>query len=197
MSSARLLDLVIPAPIGTPLRKLTSPLPSTGPYRIASFTRGKVLTLARNTFFHEWSAGAQPAGFVDGFTWIKMANARAAANAVTEGRADLAELTPLGESGTATGSLVNSLRIEAPSRVHSYVTQGTWFGVINSTAPPFDRLKARQAFNYAVDRREEAAQLSTPSTAPPMVHCHVPSRGFGFWSRCIRARQPGISRPAV
>ena len=99
----KLTLLVVPAPVGTALGRLTSPLPSTGPYRITKYTQGKRLTLARNPFFHEWSAGAQPAGFVDGFTWIKVASARAAANTVTEGRADLAELTPLGELGTENG----------------------------------------------------------------------------------------------
>ena len=85
---------VAPTPPGTSMGRLTSPVPGTGPYRIAAYTRNKRFTLARNTFFREWSAAAQPAGFLDGITWVKVADARAAADAVRQGRADLAELNP-------------------------------------------------------------------------------------------------------
>ncbi|MDX6299764.1 MAG: hypothetical protein QOF53_978, partial [Nocardioidaceae bacterium] len=87
----KLTLLVVPAPPGTPMHTIATPLPGTGPYRIASYVPDKRFTLARNPYFHEWSAGAQPAGFVDGMVWAKVADARAAADAVTQGRADLAE----------------------------------------------------------------------------------------------------------
>ena len=32
----------------------------------------KAFTLARNRYFHQWSAPAQPAGFVDEITWVKV-----------------------------------------------------------------------------------------------------------------------------
>ncbi len=176
----KLTILVVPAPAGTPLRQLKSPLPGTGPYRITSYLRDKKLTLARNTFFREWSAGAQPAGFLDGMTWIKVADAREAADAVREGRADLAELTPLGEAGTAVGALVDALRVEAPGRVHGSAVQATEFGVLNSSIPPFNVLEARQAFNYAVDRRRTVRLLGGSSVAvgtcqliPPSVPSYV------------------------
>jgi DNA-binding SARP family transcriptional activator/ABC-type transport system substrate-binding protein/streptogramin lyase len=171
----KLTLMVVPAPPGTPLHRLKAPLPGTGPYRIASFTQGKTLSLARNRFFHQWSAGAQPGGFVDRITWVRVANAQEAAHAVTQGQADLAELTPLGGSGPAGGSLVDQLRIEAPSRVHSNLTQGTAFGVLNSSIPPFDKLRARQAFNYAVDRRRVVRLLGGPSVVVPACQLVPPS----------------------
>jgi YVTN family beta-propeller protein len=167
--------MVVPAPPGTPLRKLTSPLPGTGPYRISSFTQGKKLSLARNKFFHEWSAGAQPSGFVDAITWLKVSDARAAAHAVMRGRADLAELTPLGGWSAAAGSLVDELRTQAPSSVHSSLVQATSFGVLNSSAPPFDNLKARQGFNYAVDRTTAVQIMGGPSVAVATCQLVPPS----------------------
>lgn len=171
----KLTMLVVPVPPGTPLHKLMSPPPSTGPYRIAAFTQGKRLTLARNRFFHEWSAGAQPDGFVDRMTWIKVPDTRAAAHAVTQGRVDLAELTPLGGSNAAEGALVDHLRVEVPARVHSSLTQGTAFGVLNSSAPPFNSLRARRAFNYAVDRRKVVQIMGGPSVVVPACQLVPPT----------------------
>ena len=60
-----------------------------------------------------------------------------------------------------------SLRVVAPSRVHSSIVQGTDFGVLNSSVPPFDNVLARRAFNYAVDRNKVVKLLGGPSRGPP------------------------------
>jgi len=171
----KLTFMVVPAPPGTPLGRIRSPLPGTGPYRITSFKQGTELSLARNRFFEQWSAGAQPDGFVDRIAWMKVRDAREAAHAVTEGRADLAELTPLGGWSPVVGSLVDELSIEAPSRVHSSLVQGTVFGILGSSAPPFNRLEARQAFNYAVDRTKLVRLLGGPSVVVPTCQLMPPS----------------------
>ena len=171
----KLTLLVAPTPPGTSLGRLTSPVPGTGPYRIASYSRDKTFTLARNPFFREWSAPAQPAGFLDTVTWVKVADARAAADAVRQGRADLAELNPLAEDGAAVGSLVDRLRVTVPSRVHSSIAQSTIFGVLNSSIPPFDNPLARRAFNYAVDRRKAVSRMGGPSVAIATCQLMPPS----------------------
>ena len=44
----KLTILVVPAPPGTPLGRITSPLPGTGPYRISAYRRGSEFALSRN-----------------------------------------------------------------------------------------------------------------------------------------------------
>ncbi|MEP6817432.1 MAG: BTAD domain-containing putative transcriptional regulator [Marmoricola sp.] len=174
----KLTLLLVPTPPETPLGRITSPIPGTGPYRIASFTPKTAFTLERNGFFRQWSAPAQPVGFLDVITWIKVADAHEAAAAVQQGRADLAELTPLGEQGPAVGSLVDALRVTAPSRVHSSIMQSTSFGVVNSAIPPFNSVLARRALNYAVDRNKAVKILGGHSVAIPtcqLVPLSMPS----------------------
>ena len=47
----KLTLFVVPTPPGTPVGKLDSPLPGTGPYQVAPSDEGTVLTLARNPWF--------------------------------------------------------------------------------------------------------------------------------------------------
>src|SRR5262249_27943951 len=57
-------------PAGTPMhRRLTHPLPATGPYEITSYQRSREVKLVRNPYFHEWSAAAQPDGYANEIVW--------------------------------------------------------------------------------------------------------------------------------
>ena len=161
----KLTILVVPAPPGTPLGRISSPLPGTGPYRISSYQKGKEFALSRNPYFHEWSAPAQPDGFLDAITWNEMAGTGRAADAVRHDRADLAELTPLFANAKRSGSLVDGFKIVVPSLVHPSITQTTAFGVLDSATPPFDNTLARPAINYAVDRREAVRLMGGDSVA--------------------------------
>ena len=171
----KLTLLVVPTPPETPLGKITSPIPGTGPYRIASYSRDEetkaltALTLARNQYFQQWSAPAQPDGFVDSIVWVKAARGHKAVQAVQEGRADLAEFIRAEEEDPASiESLFERLNRTAPSRMHSSIAApGTFFAVLNSSTPPFNQLLARQAFNYAIDRTKAIAVLGLSSQAGP------------------------------
>jgi streptogramin lyase len=171
----KLTLLVVPTPQGTPMRNLTTPLPGTGPYRISSYLPKKAFALQRNPYFRQWSAPAQPAGFLDAITWVKVANTRAAADAVLQERADLAELTPLGGTSVAAGALVDALQVQQPSRLQHSVLQATTFGVVNSSQPPFRSRLARRAFNFAIDRNRAVALLGGPSVAPLSCQLIPPS----------------------
>ena len=137
--------------------------------------KGKEFALSRNPYFHEWSAPAQPDGFLDAITWTKVADTRTAADAVRHDRADLAELTPLFANPEQSGSLVDALKIAVPSLVHPSITQTTEFGVLDSATPPFDNTLARQAVNYAVDRREAVRLMGGDSVATATCQLVPPS----------------------
>ena len=171
----KLTMLVVPTPPGTPLGELKEPLPGTGPYRISTYVPHRAFTLERNEYFHEWSAGAQPDGFVDRVVWLKVADVHAAAQAVDDGRADLAELTVLGEEGPLAQGLVDQYLVTAPSRLHGNVMQGTGFVVINSAVPPFTDVRVRRAFNYAIDRRRIVQAEGGPSYSETTCQLVPPS----------------------
>ena len=122
-----------------------------------------------------WSAPAQPDGFLDAITWTKMAGTRRAADAVRHDQADLAELTPLFANPEQSGSLVDGFKIAVPSLVHGSTTQTTEFGVLDSATPPFDNTLARQAVNYAVDRREAVRLMGGDSVARATCQLVPPS----------------------
>ncbi|MGE0170343.1 ABC transporter substrate-binding protein [Nocardioides sp.] len=197
----KLTLLVFPAPRGTPIREVTRPLPGTGPYQISTYVVNERFTLTRNPYFHEWSSAAQPAGFPDDLTWIKVADAGAAADAVRRGQADLAELTPLGEQGAEVGALVDRLKLTSPSRVHSSLVQATSFGFLNASRPPFDHPKARRALNFAFDRRRAVQLLGGSSVAratcqlmPPGMPSYRPYCPFTTGSGEEGYRGPDLAR---
>ena len=164
----KLTLLLVPTPPGTPVGRLSSPLPGTGPYQISAYDTDKVFALTRNPYFRQWSAAAQPAGFPDAITWVKTGNVQEAADAVLLGRADLAQLTPLFADPAETGPLVSSLYVAEPDRLHHSVVQGTSFGVLNSSIPPFDnRRPARRSTTRSTEegRRADGWPWSPPRPA--------------------------------
>ena len=171
---AKLTWFVFPAPPGTPLTKVHSPLPGTGPYRIAAFTQSKVYRLERNHWFHEWSYAAQPDGYADVITWMKVASAKAAAAAVIAGLADLAPLTTLTDRRSS--QLIEDLRRRYPLELHSDPFWGTTYEVLDNREPPFNDVRARQALNYATDRRKLVDLYGGPSMAT--ATCQLLPPGF-------------------
>jgi ABC-type transport system substrate-binding protein len=95
----RLTYFVYPAPPGTPSGQLTTPLPATGPYKIAGVHHrrdksGRIIettfdTLVRNPYFRQWSFAAQPAGYPDVMRWRAFDNSQDAIKAVLDGQLDI------------------------------------------------------------------------------------------------------------
>ena len=88
--------------------------------------------------------------------------------------ADLAELTPLGVLGPPAGPLVDALRLTAPSQLRHTVLQAIDFARPELGPTALQRRRARQAFNYAVDRRKFVALLGGPSVARPTCQLMPP-----------------------
>ena len=158
-------------------------VPSTGPYRVASFvqrradkqfntTRPGQLVLVRNPRFHVWSAAAQPRGNPDRIVVdIGPMPARGIRD-VEKGRADLVlRIQPrLDTTGLIT---------RRPNQVHLYPSPYVLFIFLNTTVPPFDNVAARRAVAYALDRRA-LATADGPNTGtvtcqflPPDLQGHV------------------------
>jgi ABC-type transport system substrate-binding protein/DNA-binding SARP family transcriptional activator len=140
-------------------------LPATGPYMTASFRPNRSWVLVRNPQFHEWSRGAQPAGFPDRI--VLKAASRNQVAALEHGAADVLLAPPLGG--------VDALARRYASQVHIDPAGATFALVTNTRVAPFDRLAVRQALNYAIDRNRIARLTGSSLTAQPTCQVLAPT----------------------
>lgn len=151
-------------PSGTPDRDVSGPeLVGTGPYRVAGFTPGREVVLARNPRFVPWSSAAQPPGFPDRIVW-RLDEAPDGA------RADVAL-----EPGV---DVVARLRRTAPQRLHTTPIPYTEYVWLNTRVAPFDRADARRALAYAIDRAALARGLPARGRASLHATCQILTPGF-------------------
>jgi peptide/nickel transport system substrate-binding protein len=140
-----------------------APLPATGPYEIAEIDAKRgVIRLVRNPRFHVWAAGAQPAGFPDSIVERFGYTGASAVRAVEDGSADI---TSNGGSQAWSPAIASSLQRDESSQLHSTPTLipvGVWF---NTSLPPFNDVRVRQAVNDAVDRNHLVALAGGPTVA--------------------------------
>lgn len=165
------LPVAFPIPAGTPAGLQTRGIPGTGPYVITSYAPGTPahphgrLVLARNRYFRQWSAAAQPSGFPDQIVITTGYGERQELAAVEQGRADVAW-------DAAPPQAVPSLASEYPAQLHHSVAAGTGYLWLNARKPPFDNVLARRALNFAVDRAA-LARASPHSFADGQVTCQL------------------------
>ncbi len=203
--SGNLLDLLASAvamPPGRPLAEVTSPIPATGPYQIATYRPDKLMILTRNQFFHEWSAAAQPDGFPERIEYrmLPPENANDAVSAVAAATADWAN------AGDAYARLdahaVDGLRTTFGSRLHLTPSQNMQGIFLNTRVAPFDDVRVRKALAYAIDRKAVADDWTGPALptcqfVPPDYPGYRPScpytsdRDAAVWhgSNVVKAQQ--------
>jgi ABC-type transport system substrate-binding protein/DNA-binding SARP family transcriptional activator len=185
---AFLYQLALPfgaaVPSGTPGIGPGAPaLPATGPYRIASYSPGRRVLLARNPRFRPWSATAQPAGFPAQISIRLSLPAAEEAAAVAAGRADIMLDTP--PAGT-----LDSLRRRVPQQMHTYPLGETEAMFLNTRLAPFNRAGVRQALDLAVDRARLVQLAGGPELARPT--CQILPPGFpGYYPYCAATINPG------
>jgi peptide/nickel transport system substrate-binding protein len=164
-------------PGSTPRRPAgTHPLPATGPYMIATYRPRRLLRLIRNPFFHEWSRAAQPDGYPDRIEVRIAGQAADAIRDVVDGKGDVVLL-----SEPFTPKQVSMLEVRYASQMKTAPSPNLQALFLNTRVPPFNRLDARRAINFAVDRAAATNAWGGPSVAqktcqilPPIVPDYRP-----------------------
>jgi peptide/nickel transport system substrate-binding protein len=139
------LPFAFPVPSDTPAEDQgLEPLPATGPY-IVTESGPKGVELERNTAFEEWSAAAQPDGFVDAISWRFSEVPHQAFSRLQAGDLDVMVSEP-GPQDLAV------LRSTHPDQVLTWPAPFTLFVGFDTVKPPFDDERVRQAVSFALDR---------------------------------------------
>ena len=171
-------------PADTPTTDAGSvPLAGTGPYFFSAYDPNKGLTMSRNPHFKVWSEDAMPDGYPDAVQYDFGLTDEAEVNAVMNGEADWMFDQPptdrLGEIGT-----------KYKDQVYINTLTAWWYAPMNTRLAPFDNIKARQAVNYAIDRKALVNLFGGPVLASPV--CQVLPPGFpGHEDYCPYSKDPG------
>ena len=156
-------------PRATPERQARTPLPATGPYMITRYFPGRELRLARNPYYHEWSAAAQPSGYPDRITIPLGLSPAQADSAIASGQVDFDPNLGRLPGRDATDLLVNR-RVQV--QIHPALATGFLF--LNTNVPPFTYLAVRRAFNLAYDRSAAVDGWGERSPRSPPASCSRP-----------------------
>jgi peptide/nickel transport system substrate-binding protein len=183
------LPFAFPVPVGTPIEDQGfDPVPATGPYEISSADEEGVV-LERNEGFRQWSAAAQPDGFVDRIEWTFGKDTDATFDRLLAGRVDwVADIIPFDALAELTTSYPGQL-VQAALPVTDYMA-------INLDAAPFDDPRVRRAVNFAVDRAHVQELLGGEQVS--RVTCQILPLNFPAYEPfCPYTKDPGSawSRP--
>ena len=137
------LGFAAPVPAGTPPAIQNGTIPSTGPYRISNYTVNQGFTMVRNKYFKP--TRYIPRGNPNKIEVSLVSDANAAVQRVINGQADYtnAAIPP---------DRIGSIKSKGKLVVHATAPANTYYFWMNATTAPFNKLKVRQAVNYAIDR---------------------------------------------
>jgi peptide/nickel transport system substrate-binding protein len=122
--------------------------PGTGPYMWKSYDPNKEAVLVRNPFFKVWNPEAQPAGYPDEIVEKYGLQISDEVTQVERGAAD-----EVFDGDVIPADRLNELNSpQYASQVHVNPLTADWYMALNTTTPPFNNPKARQAINFAADR---------------------------------------------
>jgi peptide/nickel transport system substrate-binding protein len=135
-------------PSGTPMKSLTnSPPPGVGPYEIASVVPNKSFSLTRNPHFTSSTVPGVPAAHVDVNVKI-VSNNQSEAEQVLDNTADVFDY-----NDSIPPTLISQVESQASGRYAKEPTVSGEYFFLNTKAKPFNNPLAREAVNYAIDRR--------------------------------------------
>jgi peptide/nickel transport system substrate-binding protein len=145
------LMFVAPVPQDTPVEdQSTSPIPATGPYMITKSQPGQGWEYARNPYWEKANGKAMPdlpSGSIDGAKITIVRNEQSQVDDVERGKFEWMQNPP-------PASRYAQVKEEFEgTQFREEPTISTYFFWMNTTEPPFDDVKVRQAVNHAVDPR--------------------------------------------
>jgi YVTN family beta-propeller protein len=183
LSNLTIGGLATAVPPGTPFRNVRdTPIPGTGPYEIASASRQEI-HYVRNPYFREWSHAAQPAGNPDQIIMRFGLRPRQEVKAIEQDHADwTADALP--------AALLPELETRFAGQLHTLPDAETDTLQLNTTLPPFNDVRVRQALNLAIDRAAVARFYGGTTLARPT--CQVLPPGLtGYVRYCPWTSDPG------
>jgi len=135
------LVFAAPVPAGTPNAIQNGNIPTLGPYRITNYTPNAGFKMVRNKFFKPTKY--IPRGNPNVVDVKLIGDANAATQRVIGGQADYSN-----------GAIPPDRIANAKSRAHLLLrpSANTYYFWMNIREAPFNKLKVRQAVNYAIDR---------------------------------------------
>jgi ABC-type transport system substrate-binding protein len=168
-------EFTAPVPSYIPARDVgQDPVPGTGPYVITRYVPDRQVVFARNRYFREWSAAAQPDGSPDSIVWTFGTSLTREVTQIQTGQADWTDDTLPG---------VAQLAAQFPSQVHISPLPEIVYTAFNTRAAPFNDPAVRRAFSLAADRGRFAALLGGPDLAVPT--CQILPPGIpGYQPYC-------------
>jgi YVTN family beta-propeller protein len=164
-----------PVPAYVPMRDSgTNPVPGTGPYAITRYIPGQKVVFARNPYFREWSAAAQPQSSLAGMVWTFGGSVARETTEIEDGQADWTDDPLPGVAG---------LIARFPAQVHVNPLPDIVYTAFNTRVAPFNDPRVRRAFSLAADRGSFAALLGGPDLAAPT--CQILPPGIpGYQPYC-------------
>ncbi|MEP7040530.1 MAG: ABC transporter substrate-binding protein [Chloroflexota bacterium] len=187
------LPYAFPVPDGVGMNEVVEgTFPGTGPYVVARVTETEVV-LARNSRFTVFDAAARPDGFPDEIAFALVGNSDLSVEEVDGLRIGMiergeADLTSYRIGSRTSPELFAPIKTRYPAQWKVGSVQ-TLFVSMNASVPPFDRVDARRALNYAIDR----AQLAELNGGLPdaAITCQLLAPGWpGYQPYCPYTRSP-------
>jgi peptide/nickel transport system substrate-binding protein len=143
------LMFAAPVPAGTPMEDLSNdPPPGTGPYMIVNSKPGRGWEYERNPYWAKDNSKAMPeypTGKLDGAKVTIVRNQQTQINDIEQGKYDWMENPPPPNRYPAVKAKYEGTQFRPEPTISTYYF---W---MNTTKPPFDDVKVRQAVNYAIN----------------------------------------------
>ena len=134
-------------PSSTPQKDTENPPPAAnGPYYFASYSPNKSIVMKRNPNWKKGEISSVPDGNPDKIVAT-----------LTDDQAQSAQLVASGQQDWD-GNLLPTDRLsyyknKYGKQINFFTTPSTYYFFMNQRTPPFDKLQARQAVNFAIDRQ--------------------------------------------